>query len=150
MGGLPMGITQDEFFDGASRPRNPGIMRIFRDIELVEQLGTGLKKLTNAYGREAYSFYRDHIVVTLPFNKEVMSIQKVEGGLNGGLNGGLSKSAHIVYEAIAKNSYTKIDEIAMSLQMTNRTIERAIKELKDRELIHRVGSKKIGFWEIIE
>src|SRR5690606_35804702 len=35
-GGLPLGFTQDEFFKGHSVPRNKEIMRIFRDLDMVE------------------------------------------------------------------------------------------------------------------
>jgi len=38
-GGLPDGLSQDEFFEGFSVPRNKEIMRVFKDLDLVEQLG---------------------------------------------------------------------------------------------------------------
>jgi len=41
-GRLPIGMTKEEFFSGVSNPRNKELMRVFRDVELVESLGTGL------------------------------------------------------------------------------------------------------------
>ena len=39
-GGLPEGLSKQEFFEGFSVPRNKELMRIFKDLELVEQLGS--------------------------------------------------------------------------------------------------------------
>ncbi len=48
-GGLPVGLTEDEFFRGLSHPRNRELMRIFSDMDLCEQLGSGMKKILRAY-----------------------------------------------------------------------------------------------------
>jgi predicted HTH transcriptional regulator len=68
MGGLPEHISEDDFFSGVSHPVNKEIARIFQDLGLVQNIGNGIKKITDIYGREAYKFYRDHIIVSLPFN----------------------------------------------------------------------------------
>jgi predicted HTH transcriptional regulator len=44
-GGLPYGVTLDDFFGGYSSPRNKEIMRVFRDLELVEHLGSGVPRI---------------------------------------------------------------------------------------------------------
>jgi predicted HTH transcriptional regulator len=49
-GGLVEGLTQEEFFSGVSRPRNPEIMRIFKDLEYVERLGSGIPYIVSKYG----------------------------------------------------------------------------------------------------
>ena len=53
-GGLVAGLTQDEFFSGVSRPRNPEIMRIFKDLEYVERLGSGIPYIVSKYGTEIF------------------------------------------------------------------------------------------------
>lgn len=40
-GGLPNGLIIEEFYNGYSKPRNPELMRILRDLEYVEQSGYG-------------------------------------------------------------------------------------------------------------
>lgn len=55
-GGLPVGFSQDEFFQGYSVPRNKEIMRIFRDLELVEQLGSGIPRILQYYPRSIFHF----------------------------------------------------------------------------------------------
>jgi len=45
-----MGMTQEEFFGGVSRPRNSEIMRIFKDLEYVERLGSGIPSVVEKGG----------------------------------------------------------------------------------------------------
>jgi ATP-dependent DNA helicase RecG len=50
-GGLPQALTTDEFFSGFSAPRNKELMRIFNDVKLVEQLGSGILRILKNYDR---------------------------------------------------------------------------------------------------
>lgn len=44
-GGLPDGLSQKEFFLGFSVPRNKELMRTFKDLGMVEQLGSGVPRI---------------------------------------------------------------------------------------------------------
>ena len=50
-GTLPTGMSQEEFFDGVSNPRNKELMRMFKDLDMVEQLGSGVPRILRAYSR---------------------------------------------------------------------------------------------------
>lgn len=52
-GNLPDHISQNEFFEGISIPRNKELMRIFKDLDLVEQLGSGIPRILENYGHES-------------------------------------------------------------------------------------------------
>lgn len=65
-GTIPMGLSEDEFFSGVSLPRNKELMRVFRDVEMVEALGSGMPVIMRKYGRESYSFLQHFIRVTIP------------------------------------------------------------------------------------
>ncbi len=45
VGGLPEGLSKQEFFEGYSVPRNKELMRVFKDLNLVEQLGSGVPRI---------------------------------------------------------------------------------------------------------
>ncbi len=49
---------KQEFFNGISIPRNKELMRIYRDVELVESLGSGIPRILRAYGEESFNFIR--------------------------------------------------------------------------------------------
>lgn len=49
--GAPVkGLAKEEFYKGVSRLRNPELMRIMHDLELIEQTGFGIPTIVKAYG----------------------------------------------------------------------------------------------------
>ena len=63
-GGLPQGLSEEEFFKGISIPRSKEIMRILRDMELVEQLGSGIPRILQSYGKECFQFSDNYIRIS--------------------------------------------------------------------------------------
>ena len=43
-------------------------MRIYRDVELVESLGSGIPRILRAYGEECFKFTDNFIRITLPIS----------------------------------------------------------------------------------
>ena len=67
-GRLPESLSREEFFSGISIPRNKELMRIYRDVELVESLGSGIPRILRAYGEECFTFTDNFIRITFPAN----------------------------------------------------------------------------------
>jgi len=65
-GGLPEGLSQAEFFEGFSVPRNKELMRVFRDLGLVEQLGSGVPRILETYSRECFTFSDNFLRMAFP------------------------------------------------------------------------------------
>lgn len=63
---LPDLLSQEEFFEGFSIPRNQEMMRIFKDLELVEHLGSGIPRILEAYPKECFKFTENFLRMTLP------------------------------------------------------------------------------------
>jgi ATP-dependent DNA helicase RecG len=86
-GGLPVGLTEEEFFKGRSHPRNREPMRIFSDMDLCEQLGSGMKKILRAYSKDIFDISEHFIAVCFPYSKEAVNIlnEQSTGGVNGGV-----------------------------------------------------------------
>ena len=68
-GGLPYGMSEEDFFAGLSVPRNRGLMRIMKDLSLVEHLGSGMPRILRAYPRSCFQFLSHHLRMVLPMNK---------------------------------------------------------------------------------
>jgi predicted HTH transcriptional regulator len=68
-GGIPDGLAEAEFFEGYSIPRNKEIMRVYRDMELVEQLGSGIPRILQSYGKESFYFSENFTRLTFKANK---------------------------------------------------------------------------------
>jgi len=59
------------------------------------------------------------------------------------------KTTDKVLALIKENNKITITEMAAALEITTRTIERAIKDLKQNNKIIRIGSDKTGSWQIV-
>jgi predicted HTH transcriptional regulator len=65
-GGLMPGMSKEEFFTGFSVPRNKELMRVFRDLDMVEQLGSGVPRILKSYGRECFTFTENFLRMSFP------------------------------------------------------------------------------------
>lgn len=65
-GGLPEGLSEEEFFEGFSVPRNKELMRIYKDVDLVEQLGSGVPRILASYPRSCFKFSDNFLRMTFP------------------------------------------------------------------------------------
>lgn len=76
-GSIPAGFTEDEFFMGYSVPQNKELMRVFRDLDIVEQMGSGIKRILQAYPENIYHFTTNFIRVVMPFAVTDAATQQV-------------------------------------------------------------------------
>lgn len=71
-------------------------------------------------------------------------LNEFDDRINDRLN--LSESELAVFEEIEKNPFVKTEELAGLVGLSIPTVNRAIKALRDKNLINREGSKKTGHW----
>lgn len=71
-GGLPQEITQEDFFNAISAPRNKELMRVFKDVDLVEQLGSGMERIMSVYDKSIFEFLPNFLRINFYFDKEVL------------------------------------------------------------------------------
>ena len=53
-GGWPIGFSEEDFKAGISRPRNPAIARVLRELSVIEQWGSGYRRIQEASERGGY------------------------------------------------------------------------------------------------
>ena len=70
-GGLFEGMRQEDFFEGLSLPRNKELMRIYKDLDMVEQLGSGVPRILESYSRECFKFSDNYLRMTFPISDKV-------------------------------------------------------------------------------
>ncbi|MDY4129287.1 RNA-binding domain-containing protein [Peptostreptococcus porci] len=141
-GGLPSGMTKEQFFDGISKPRNATLMRIFLNMGLTEHTGHGIPTIVEKYGKDVFQIESNHIRCTIPFEKEV--IDQTDNK-----NVGLNKTEKKVVEFLIENPSITSVELAEKIGVTKRTIERTFKSLQEKEIIERIGSKRDGNWIVV-
>ncbi len=147
-GGLPVGLTIEEFFNGRSLPRNKELMRIFSDMELCEQLGSGMKKIMKYYTKDDFEISEHFITVKFKYNKDALSILgNVNGNVNGSVNG-LSIIELKIIEMLKNYNTINLTTLAKKLDIGQRSLSRYIKTLKEKQIIQRIGSDKTGYWKV--
>lgn len=70
VGGLPEGLEKDEFLNGYMSPKNPQLMKVFRDLGFVEHMGTGIIRILTKYDKSIFHFSTNFIKVSIPFKKQ--------------------------------------------------------------------------------
>ena len=60
-GGLPQGLSLEEFLEGVTAPRNKELIRVFKDVDLIENIGSGVLRILDAYDKSCFKFM-DHFL----------------------------------------------------------------------------------------
>lgn len=144
-GGLPQGVTKDEFLKGYSFPKNPELMRVFKDLDLVEQLGTGIIRILKSYDESVYEFTSNFIRVNFNFNDYNMLLDSLTNNYNK-----LNETQQMILSLIKENKEITQNEMIDKLGVGRTTITNNLKKLKENGYIDRVGSNKTGSWRILK
>ncbi len=150
-GGLPAGMTEQQFFDGISRPRNATLMRIFLNMGLTEHTGHGVPTIVERYGTGVFEIQSNYIRCTIPFEKDVLT--ETDGrnvGLNVGMNVGLNKTEKKVIKLLIEDPSATSSELAKQIGVTGRTIERTFNSLQEKKMLERIGSRRDGNWIVVK
>lgn len=133
-------------------PKNPKIADVFRQMGLVEELGSGVRNLmkyTKIYSGGTPKFDEEDIFTAIvPINYKDDTINDT---LTDTTNDTLKLSENnkkVLKEIKANNSITR-EELKIKIGLSDRTISRNIKELQNKQIIKREGSKKAGYWKIL-
>ena len=137
--GLVPQLTINEFFLGVSALRNPELMRILKDLELVEALGFVIRGITKVYDRSIFEFTDNTVYVQLPYENEVESKGKVREKSKG-------KSKGKILELITENPQITVPEIAEAIGLSIAGVEINIRQLKQEDIISRPSDTKSEEW----
>ncbi|MDY0217391.1 MAG: putative DNA binding domain-containing protein [Bacteroidales bacterium] len=70
-GGLFEGMLEEDFFDGLSLPRNKELMRVYKDLGMVEQLGSGVPRILQAYSKDCFQFSENYLRMAFPASEKL-------------------------------------------------------------------------------
>ena len=115
-------------------------MRVDWDLELVEQLGSGVPRILESYGRECFRFMDNFIRMTFPASEEVVP--------QSGLVDGLVESQRKIVELVKANPKISKKEMSKSLGISPTAIDKHISRLRDKNILKRVGNNRSGYWEL--
>ncbi len=146
-GEFPSNFTPESFVEQKmkSMPRNKMILNTLYKSKDVEIFGSGFRKVyaycnkdniktefNSAHGGFSFVFYRDIKNQNVTTN---VTIKKVA-------------TEDFVYQLLKENPTQTREELAIHLDKTVRTIQRALDKLSNDGKINRIGSNKTGYWEV--
>lgn len=135
-----------------SRPYNPDLAGTFYRAGYIEAWGRGIQKICEACEElgtpmPEYILLGDDLTVKFSALESVtLSDSKIPKRQNGGLDGGL---ADRIIAIISSDKTITVVEISDILNVPKRTVEREIKNLRERGMIARKGGRRYGYWEIM-
>ena len=146
-GGLIPGQSKEDFFSCCSMPRNRELMRIFKDLGLVEQLGPGMSRILQSYDSDIFEISDHFIKVIFPFSLSANDNVAI-GDNNGDINGDNRSDRNKVLVLLEEKSGITAKEMSEQTGLSTRKISRIIRELRESEVIIRMGSNRKGHWKI--
>ena len=142
----PLDIQKFEPF-----PKNPSISKVFREIGLADELGSGMRntyKYTQLYSKQQPLFEEGDIFKTIIPLKRIAT--KRVGGENvpqdvpHDVPHGKNELTNFIIEQVKSNNKITRQELAKKAKVSVKTVQRALSEIDD---LKYVGSGNNGYWE---
>ena len=134
---------------GESKARNQRMQSMLRMIGYGENIGSGFPLILSAWNEKHW------VKPELIEQPELLQVKLKLSIVNSdapekGSQKSSGKSSGKIIELISNNPDVTIPEIAEILQTTERNVQKHIKNLREKNIIRRVGPDKGGHWEIID
>ena len=147
-GGLPQGLSQEEFLEGVTAPRNKELIRVFKDVDLIENIGSGVLRILDAYDKSCFKFMEHFLRVSFKYKENPFEYdQKINQESD---QKELSIIQNKILSLIKQNAKITQNEMGEILGVPREKIKYNIAILKDMNIIEREGSNKIGKWKILK
>ena len=150
-GTIPQGQTVEGFFLGESIPVNKKLSEIFLQLHISEKTGRGVPKITEKYGKEAFEFRENSIIVKIPFNW-INTMYDKEGNKEGNKvvsYSDLNETQKVILQEIKNNPNITKREIPEKIGKGKTAVDRGISNLKEKGYIEHIGSNRTGCWKIL-
>ena len=138
--------------------KNPKIANVFSQMGIVEELGSGMRKMFKytplyANGKEPIIEEQNVYRIEIPYvptlqGSDVDTTQKTT--LKSTLKSALKGTRKDIVRIMSESPYVTIPQIAEQLKLNVRGIAKHIKNLQNEGIIKRIGPDKGGHWEVIE
>ena len=131
-GGLPSGITEDEYLSGKlSVLRNRNLANVFYRLVFVEIFGTGITRIKQIYSeasvKPSFEVSENAIQIVLPIYEE---------------NANLTEDEKVVYKLLSRNMLKSMSEIAPYISFGKSKTTKLLKDMEQKGVIAIEGKGK--------
>jgi len=154
-GKLPDEISVEDLLKNnyKSSPRNKSVAEFFKNIGLIEKYGSGIGRIIN-YFKEANlpkPTFENHsggfLVTVYASANEKLKENVVENVVESVVENVVENEKKIL-DLLKINAKYSAKQIAESIGITQRTVQRYLKNLQSKNRLERIGSAKGGHWQI--
>ena len=168
-GGWPVGFSEDDFKAGISRPRNPAVAGVLRELDVIEKWGTGYKRIREAAEvggypvptwREVGPVLRAVLYPHPDIAQATSAPRATAGGTVNGRGGDragraapspeLNERQQWMLLGIAQGRVVAAEDIMTEFDVSERTARRDIAGLRDAGLIEFEGPFKAGRYVLLK
>ncbi len=146
-GGLPEGMTEDDFCAGISRPVNPELHKIMVQLGLSEHTCHGVQEIVREYGREAFRFFQSFLTVVIPFAFKLGN-DYISEPVSGSTLEKLSLQRKIM-EYMKDNPHITIAQLSARCKVSTATISNYLAQMTQDGIIIREGARRNGSWKVL-
>jgi ATP-dependent DNA helicase RecG len=154
-GGLLGSLKAEDLFTDTylAKHRNKLLAEAFYLTGEIEKYGTGFIRIRKSL--IDYPELELKVIDFIDFLK-VELVTKQDVGIDVGINVGINVGKEIseiqlqILSVIKENPKVTIGEIAKGIELTKRSVERNISQLKKMNYIERFGGRKFGYWKILK
>jgi ATP-dependent DNA helicase RecG len=153
-GMLPFGYTLDEFIAGVSHVRNKVIARVFRELHLMEEWGTGYRRIIdvcNSGGYQIPTWEEIGTAIRVVFKPHSMTQEKTESHSIQKTKE-LSQRQQKILKFLRNKKPLSAKKIYKGLkeQISERSLRNDLLELRAQGILKMIGSGPSTLWSLID
>ena len=147
-GGLPQELSQEEFLEGVTAPRNKELIRVFKDVDLIENIGSGVLRILDAYDKSCFKFMDHFLRVSFKYKENPFEYDQETSQET--YQKQLNETQYKIIALIKQNPNITQKEMANMLEISREKVKYHIAVLKENNVIVREGSTKKGSWKVLK
>lgn len=144
-GGLPYGLSNEDFFQGESLPVNRELYEIYKSTILNDDC-TGISTIVSKYTKDVISIGNGLIKVTLKFNFEPEDVLARKSKMK--LADKLTVKQSLILNLLKDNGELTQKELSEKSSVSLAGVKKIMQKLQELNLIARRGAKKNGSWVV--
>ena len=153
-GMLPFGMTMEDFKAGVSKIRNRVIARVLREMGLMEEWGSGYKRVIHAcqsggYPEPDWEELGTAFRVIFHPHPAVLEHPRADVPASVPASVPVSDRQKWFLEQLAASKQIRASDLAVYWSISEKSAKRDIADLKRKGLVEFVGAPKNGFYRIV-
>lgn len=135
-GGLPQGLSEEEFFKAKSLPRNRELMRVMSDLDMGEHLGRGMRRIMKYLSKDDFEITDNFITINFRFNNDALKMLDSKP-INIDFN--LTEQEQIIIEYIKKYGFIRRSTVEDILCVKKTRAYLILNSMVEKKIIKNIG-----------